>query len=61
MLTCPLCHSHRIHRSKRKGLFERIVLAMIFVRPFRCLTCDYRFFRGSLAASPDTFRQVGTR
>jgi hypothetical protein len=61
MLNCPLCHGQRIHRSKRKGPFEKMFLAMIFVRPFRCLTCDYRFFRGPFAARSNTFRPAGTR
>ena len=51
MLNCPLCHSKRIHRSKRKGIFERKVLAMMSVRPFRCDLCDHRFFHRSVAHS----------
>jgi hypothetical protein len=49
MLNCPLCHGRRIHRSKRKGIFERKVLAMISVRPYRCDQCDHRFFHRSVA------------
>jgi hypothetical protein len=53
MMSCPLCHSKRIHRSRRKGIIESGILAMIFVRPFRCERCDYRFFRWSLLANPN--------
>jgi predicted Zn-ribbon and HTH transcriptional regulator len=53
MLSCPLCHSKRIHRSKRQGIMERVILAMIFIRPFRCEKCDYRFFRRSRSANPN--------
>jgi len=48
---CPLCHSKRIHRSRRKGMVEKGILAMIFVRPFRCENCDLRFFRWTLNAN----------
>jgi transposase-like protein len=42
MLSCPQCHSKQIHRSKR--IFDRIVLAAMSIRPYRCDLCDYRFF-----------------
>jgi hypothetical protein len=58
MLSCPLCHSKRIHRSKRKGLIERAILAIIFIRPFRCERCDYRFFRRSLSANSNPARRA---
>jgi transposase-like protein len=61
MISCPLCHSKRIYRSKRKGIMEQGILAMIFVRPFRCESCDYRFFRWSLSASPRASRPATTR
>jgi hypothetical protein len=59
-MTCPRCYSERIHRSKRRGIFERRVLSMVFVWPFRCENCDLRFFRGSLTAHPSGFRPAGT-
>ncbi len=49
MLNCPLCHGRRVHRSKRKGIFERKVLVMVSVRPYRCDLCDHRFFHRSVA------------
>jgi hypothetical protein len=61
MVTCPLCRGQRIRRSRRRGVFERRVLILVFLRPFRCLSCDNRFFRGSLAAHPDVFRPAGTQ
>src|SRR4029077_12923350 len=42
---CPSCQSTNISRSKRRGLFESIVFKLIHVRPYRCLSCDSRFFR----------------
>lgn len=60
MLSCPLCHSKRIHRSQRKGIIEHVILAMIFVRPFRCERCDFRFFRCSLTANHNSSRSATT-
>jgi len=34
--------------DQSKGVLESGLLAMIFVRPFRCEKCDYRFFRWSI-------------
>jgi predicted Zn-ribbon and HTH transcriptional regulator len=60
MKSCPLCRSERIHASRRKSIFERRILAMIFVRPFRCELCDFRFFRWSFNSNPQPSRQVTT-
>ena len=56
VVICPLCHSEQIHRSKRKGIVERGLLAMISGMPFRCERCDLRFFRWSLTAKPNASR-----
>jgi len=32
-------------------MVEKGILAMIFVRPFRCENCDLRFFRWTLNAN----------
>jgi hypothetical protein len=53
MICCPNCESARIHQSRRKGIVERVILAVVFVRPFRCEVCDLRFFRWSLATGPN--------
>jgi hypothetical protein len=60
MISCPLCHSKRIHRSRRKGILEQGILAVIFLRPFRCERCDYRFFRQSFSANSDASRPATT-
>ena len=54
MMNCPCCLSEHIRRSRRKGFIERGILAMLFVRPFRCGRCDYRFFRWSIAVNPNS-------
>ena len=56
MPSCSLCHSQRTHCSRRKGIIERGILAMLFVRPFRCERCDYRFFRWSFTTNPNVSR-----
>ena len=53
MICCPNCESARIHQSRRKGIVEKMILALLFVRPFRCELCDERFFRWSPATSPN--------
>jgi DNA-directed RNA polymerase subunit RPC12/RpoP len=45
MLQCPKCHSERLGRSRRRGLIERQLLTAIALRPFRCESCNHRFFR----------------
>jgi len=53
MMSCPQCH-------RRKGIMEKGILAMIFVRPLRCEECDARFFRWSFITNPDSSRQATT-
>lgn len=52
MLNCPHCHSEQIYRSRRRGVIERRILTMVFMRPFRCNQCAFRFFRWSITAFP---------
>jgi hypothetical protein len=58
--SCPWCHSERTHLSRRKGILEKTILTVLFVRPFRCSTCDHRFFRASFLSNPNESRTVTT-
>jgi hypothetical protein len=58
MKSCPACDSSRLHRSRRRGIVERTILAVIFVRPFRCERCDARFYLWSFSANPQASRQA---
>jgi hypothetical protein len=58
MKACPSCGSSKICRSRRWGFVERTLLNIIFVRPFRCLTCDDRFYRWALSADPQPSPQA---
>ena len=60
MLQCPQCDSKRIHQSRRKGIIEGGILAMIFIRPFRCEKCDLRFYRWSFGSNPNSARPATT-
>lgn len=51
-VVCPHCNSKYIHRSKRRGIFELSVLALVPIKPFRCEECDRRFY--SLASATDS-------
>jgi hypothetical protein len=42
---CPKCQSKNIRKSKRRGLLESVVSTVAQMRPYRCLSCDSRFFR----------------
>jgi hypothetical protein len=42
-LFCPRCGSERLHRSYRDNAYERYVLKLIGVRPYRCESCNLRF------------------
>ena len=49
---CPNCTSHAIFKSRRKGLFERILHTVFFISPLRCGACDQRFFRVRFRTRP---------
>jgi hypothetical protein len=42
-LTCPKCKREPVRRSKRNGFTEQ-VLSLVYIYPFRCEQCDYRFW-----------------
>ena len=41
---CPFCGSSNIHRSKRKGIAERLACTVTPVKPFRCNDCYGRMY-----------------
>ena len=41
---CPNCNSFKVHRSKRRGLSEWVVLPLLLLCPFRCDDCDRRHY-----------------
>jgi hypothetical protein len=41
--TCPQCKSTVVHRTKRRGILERIILYPLGFRAYRCGYCDHRF------------------
>jgi predicted Zn-ribbon and HTH transcriptional regulator len=55
-MKCPSCNNDRIRRSRRHGIVESWILAMILVRPFRCRRCGERFFAWSFRANPNAPR-----
>jgi len=56
LVHCPLCQTANIRKSRRRGLLESVVFTLIRVRPYRCQSCDSRFFRWAVphgrSASP---------
>jgi hypothetical protein len=51
-MKCPVCRSEHIRRSRRRGLLEFVLMAVVFFRPFLCLRCNHRFFRWSMRSNP---------
>ena len=41
---CPQCKSLSVHRSRRRGLYEHIVVRLMLLRPYRCWSCDHRHY-----------------
>jgi hypothetical protein len=40
---CPYCLSPQVTRSRRRNVWERVLILML-LRPYRCLECDARFY-----------------
>jgi len=58
MTSCPRCHSEQIHQSRRKGIMERGLLTLLFLRPFLCDICYLRFYRRMLPNDSTPSRQA---
>ena len=41
---CPHCGSRHFHRSRRRGIWERLFLRMLRFRIYRCERCYKRFY-----------------
>lgn len=46
---CPLCGGHTIYRSRKRGSQDWVLYHVLFKSPYRCGTCDGRFFRSRLS------------
>lgn len=44
-VACPMCCATSVHRSKRAGFREEVLLRFLFARPYRCRKCHTRFYR----------------
>jgi len=49
-VVCPACHSTNCTRSRRKGLKD-YALSISQLRPWRCRSCQHRFFGWNVAVS----------
>ncbi|MGH9509610.1 MAG: hypothetical protein ACRD2Q_01045 [Terriglobales bacterium] len=41
---CPQCRSYDVHRSRRRGFVERVLLPLVLKRPYRCDGCNSRYY-----------------
>ena len=55
---CPACRSGCVRRSRRRGIVEKTLLTVAFVRPFRCVECGWRFYRPTFRRSFETEQAV---
>jgi len=46
--SCPYCGGKQFYRSRRSGLKDWFLHHVLFQNPYRCATCDGRFFHTSL-------------
>lgn len=58
---CPKCQSGATQRSKRRGLFELTLMGLLPVRPFRCRSCDWRFYGLLFNMQPSRSKIPGAR
>lgn len=50
---CPKCGSTHIRRSQRRGFVERWLSLLLGYFPFRCDTCERRFYLRASGLKPD--------
>jgi transposase-like protein len=43
MIVCPLCRTPTTHRSRPR--FYDLLLLLILLRPYRCMSCYKRFYK----------------
>ena len=56
--SCPSCGSESVRRSYRVGLVEKLFYRLIGLRPYRCTTCEARFFdRGAARGRKESSRE----
>jgi hypothetical protein len=49
-MICPQCRSADCFRSRRAGPVD-LALSLIGLKPWRCLTCEFRFYASRVAVS----------
>jgi len=43
VMECRYCKAKKLHRSRRQGLYEGLVMRLILRGPFRCSACGRRY------------------
>ena len=57
---CPQCASENVHRSRRRGFYERLLLRLRRHRPYRCYQCGHRFYASDeLVRAPEKADSAG--
>jgi len=55
---CPICQSHNVARSMRRGALDYLVVPLLLLRPYRCLSCDNRYYGWILSRRRRASRQL---
>lgn len=42
-MNCPGCNAANLRRSRRRGIYEGLVLRVLYFAPYRCEACGQRF------------------
>jgi len=61
MRSCPTCGSPRIHRSRVRGLLERVRRLLVTDRPHRCDACGWRGWGPETSKPGKAYEPAGRR
>jgi len=50
-MICPACHGSACFRSRTRTILDRLLRYLLFLRPWRCRSCDQRFYAWVVPAS----------
>lgn len=56
---CPYCGDGHFHRSRQRGVLERLLLRILRLRPYRCSLCATRFYAPRFDQAGSSGGQLG--
>ena len=52
-MACPNCGSQNMARSHEKSVYDYLLRVVFQIKPYRCMSCDYRHFRYRPSSTPE--------